>query len=88
MKFSSALVFVILSLLLTTTYAQQCGQQNGKRKCPNKACCSKFGWCGNSCNYYGSGCQSNCHARGCITTMFANETVNNSGEHLDEGNFN
>ncbi|KAG5594409.1 hypothetical protein H5410_035641 [Solanum commersonii] len=30
MKFSSTLVFVILALLLTTTYAQQCGRQSGK----------------------------------------------------------
>ncbi|KAH0650014.1 hypothetical protein KY284_029926 [Solanum tuberosum] len=87
MKFSSTLVFVILALLLTTTYAEQCGRQSGKRKCPNKLCCSKFGWCGTSCDYCGSGCQSNCH-KGCATAMFANETVNNSGEHLDNGNFN
>ncbi|KAM3359864.1 hypothetical protein P3S68_019575 [Capsicum galapagoense] len=85
MKFSLALVFVILALLLTTTYAEQCGRQNHKRKCPNKLCCSKFGWCGTSCDYCGAGCQSNCN-KGCATTTFANETVNNNGEHLNGGN--
>jgi len=34
----------------------QCGKGFGK--CPNNKCCSKYGWCGTSDKYCGTGCQS------------------------------
>jgi choice-of-anchor A domain-containing protein len=43
-------------LLLTFASAKECGKGYGS--CPNNQCCSKYGYCGKSEEYCGSGCQS------------------------------
>lgn len=48
-----------LAFLLGAT-AEQCGTQAGGALCPNRLCCSKFGWCGDTDSYCGEGCQSQC----------------------------
>ncbi|XVF59875.1 hypothetical protein PTKIN_Ptkin07bG0310800 [Pterospermum kingtungense] len=53
---SSVLAIVILPGVL----AEQCGRQAGGALCPNRLCCSQFGWCGNTNDYCGTGCQSQC----------------------------
>ncbi|MED6193992.1 hypothetical protein PIB30_024302 [Stylosanthes scabra] len=49
-----------LILLIGTTKAEQCGKQANGALCPNNLCCSQFGYCGNTNNYCGNGCQSQC----------------------------
>ncbi|OUM62096.1 carbohydrate-binding module family 18 protein [Piromyces sp. E2] len=44
------------SVVFPTSTNGKCGKENGV--CPNKKCCSKYGWCGTSDKYCGSGCQS------------------------------
>ena len=34
----------------------KCGKEDGR--CPNGYCCSQYGWCGNTSDYCGKGCQS------------------------------
>ncbi|KAL4300771.1 hypothetical protein HN51_052175 [Arachis hypogaea] len=48
------------TLLIGTTVAEQCGKQADGALCPNNLCCSKFGYCGNTNDYCGDGCQSQC----------------------------
>ncbi|XP_066373027.1 chitinase 1-like [Miscanthus floridulus] len=48
------------ALLAASARAEQCGTQAGGALCPNCLCCSKFGWCGSTSDYCGSGCQSQC----------------------------
>ncbi|XP_057747664.1 endochitinase-like [Arachis stenosperma] len=48
------------TLLIGTTIAEQCGKQANGALCPNNLCCSKFGYCGNTNDYCGDGCQSQC----------------------------
>ncbi|KAI5801742.1 putative galactose oxidase [Peziza echinospora] len=41
----------------------QCGSQNGNTICPAGSvgtCCSPYGWCGNTPDHCGTGCQSGC----------------------------
>ncbi|PNY03433.1 class I chitinase, partial [Trifolium pratense] len=40
--------------------SEQCGSQANGAVCPNGLCCSKFGYCGNTDQYCGAGCQSQC----------------------------
>ncbi|KAF2301221.1 hypothetical protein GH714_020936 [Hevea brasiliensis] len=40
--------------------AEQCGWQAGGALCPGGLCCSQYGWCANTPEYCGSGCQSQC----------------------------
>ncbi|KAL0900295.1 hypothetical protein Bca101_084256 [Brassica carinata] len=55
------LLFLIFSLLLSYSSAEQCGRQAGGALCPNGLCCSKFGWCGNTETYCKQPeCQSQC----------------------------
>uniref|UniRef100_A0A7N2R0C6 chitinase n=1 Tax=Quercus lobata TaxID=97700 RepID=A0A7N2R0C6_QUELO len=54
-----SLILLFLAFLLGTT-AEQCGTQAGGAVCPNGLCCSQFGWCGNTNDYCGNGCQSQC----------------------------
>jgi len=37
----------------------KCGANNGNTICPNNQCCSKYGYCGDTDAYCGSGCQTN-----------------------------
>lgn len=36
----------------------QCGPNNANNKCTSGLCCSQGGWCGNTTDYCGAGCQS------------------------------
>lgn len=52
---------LVFSLLSLTASAAQCGSQAGGARCPSGLYCSKFGYCGNTNEYCGSGnCQSQC----------------------------
>ncbi len=44
------------STLLHSVVAQQCGP--GMSSCSGNNCCSRYGWCGTSAAYCGTGCQS------------------------------
>lgn len=37
--------------------ADQCGADAGGKVCPNDLCCSRWGWCGNTAEFCGDGCQ-------------------------------
>lgn len=53
--------FLIFSLLLSFSSAEQCGSQAEGALCPNGLCCSKYGYCGNNELYCKlPECQSNC----------------------------
>ena len=62
-----SLILLFFAFLLGTT-AEQCGTQAGGAVCPNGLCCSQFGWCGNTNDYCGNGCQSQCSSGGSPTT--------------------
>ncbi|KAG6552028.1 hypothetical protein Mapa_006334 [Marchantia paleacea] len=51
-------VAAISLILFKLCAAEQCGQQAGNALCPDNLCCSQFGWCGNTIDYCGNGCQS------------------------------
>jgi len=55
----SCLILCLVPLFLGSK-AEQCGRQANRAVCPNGLCCSKFGWCGNTDQYCGAGCQSHC----------------------------
>jgi basic endochitinase B len=55
-----ALAIFWLGTLSWTTRAEQCGSQAGGAVCPNNLCCSKWGYCGSTTDYCGTGCQSQC----------------------------
>lgn len=55
------LLLLIISLLLSFSSGQQCGQQVGGALCPNGLCCSSVGYCGTTEAYCGTGCQSQCN---------------------------
>lgn len=76
-------ILMILALLLTTTSAQQCGRQAGGRGCPNRYCCSQYGYCGTTKAYCGVGCQSNCghYATGKGENVKDDEHKNNDGHN-------
>ncbi|KAF8765691.1 hypothetical protein HU200_008191 [Digitaria exilis] len=63
---TTALVFAVLAFAYAAEPAQahQCGAQAGGALCPNNLCCSKYGYCGRSCDHCGAGCQSQCVAAG------------------------
>jgi len=52
----NVLYYFVTILLLTFASAKECGKGYGS--CPNNQCCSKYGYCGKSEEYCGSGCQS------------------------------
>ena len=54
------MIALLLVLLAAGALAQQCGRQAGGAVCPNRLCCSQFGYCGNTDPYCGAGCQSQC----------------------------
>ncbi|XP_057966362.1 basic endochitinase [Malania oleifera] len=55
-------VFLVLGVFYVSlgAWAEQCGKQAGGAVCPGGLCCSQFGWCGNTNDYCGNGCQSQC----------------------------
>ncbi|KAM0902363.1 hypothetical protein ACQ4PT_019393 [Festuca glaucescens] len=56
----SAILAVLAAVLATAARAQTCGSQAGGATCANCLCCSQFGFCGNTSEYCGAGCQSQC----------------------------
>ncbi|XP_021887857.1 endochitinase CH25-like [Carica papaya] len=61
MRFWSLVFCLLLSPLLGSSSAEQCGQQAGGALCPGGLCCSQYGWCGSTEDYCGDGCQSQCN---------------------------
>ncbi|KAE8799634.1 26 kDa endochitinase 1 [Hordeum vulgare] len=62
---ATAILAVLAAALVTTgARAQMCGAQANGRKCENCLCCSRFGFCGNTADYCGDGCQSQCSGCG------------------------
>jgi len=55
----SCLILCLLPFFLGSK-AQQCGRQANGALCANRLCCSQFGYCGNTADYCGTGCQSQC----------------------------
>ncbi|KAJ4824771.1 hypothetical protein Tsubulata_045136 [Turnera subulata] len=55
---------LLLSLLLGSSSAEQCGRQAGGAKCSGGLCCSQYGWCGDTAEYCTDGCQSQCGGGG------------------------
>ncbi|TVU12891.1 hypothetical protein EJB05_46557, partial [Eragrostis curvula] len=54
-------VVAVLALLFTVAArGQECGVQAGGLLCPDFKCCSQWGYCGNSLDFCGDGCQSQC----------------------------
>nr|XP_027079246.1 LOW QUALITY PROTEIN: basic endochitinase A-like [Coffea arabica] len=70
------LIVIILSLapLLTLSLAEQCGKQAGNALCPNRLCCSQYGWCGSTADYCTNGCQSQCKNGGGSSPTPSNPT--------------
>ncbi|GMI76983.1 PATHOGENESIS-RELATED 3, basic chitinase [Hibiscus trionum] len=62
MKLSHLLTLSCVALVLhgLRASAQQCGRQAGGALCADRLCCSQHGWCGNTPEYCGTGCQSQC----------------------------
>ncbi|XP_040380575.1 chitinase 7-like [Oryza brachyantha] len=57
-----ALAVLVLTCAAATARAEQCGWQARGARCPNRLCCSQWGWCGLSDEYCKGGCQSQCRA--------------------------
>ncbi|KAM0916205.1 hypothetical protein ACQ4PT_010299 [Festuca glaucescens] len=55
-----AILAVLAAVLALAARAQTCGSQAGGATCANCLCCSQFGFCGNTSEYCGAGCQSQC----------------------------
>ena len=53
-------ILVALALFLAGASAQQCGRDAGNALCRDRLCCSRFGFCGDTSEYCGTGCQSQC----------------------------
>lgn len=75
----------LLSLVVGGS-AEQCGRQAGGKVCPGGACCSKYGWCGNTPDYCGDGCQSQCSSSSSdIGKLITSSMFNNMLKHRNEG---
>ncbi|KAK7360285.1 hypothetical protein VNO77_02268 [Canavalia gladiata] len=61
-------LMLCLLVLLHGARAEQCGKQANGAVCPNGLCCSQYGWCGNTDQYCGAGCQSQCKKGSTPTT--------------------
>ncbi|CAL4908087.1 unnamed protein product [Urochloa decumbens] len=59
-----ALAVLALAYAASPAHAQRCGVQAGGALCPDSLCCSKYGYCGRSCDHCGAGCQSQCAHHG------------------------
>ncbi|CAN6328332.1 unnamed protein product [Urochloa humidicola] len=59
---AAALALAVLAFAYagSPAHAQRCGVQAGGAVCPDNLCCSKYGYCGRSCDHCGTGCQSQC----------------------------
>ncbi|KAJ9189453.1 hypothetical protein P3X46_000746 [Hevea brasiliensis] len=75
---------LLLASLLLGTSAEQCGRQAGGALCPGGLCCSQFGWCGNTPDYCGATCQSQC-GDGDLTSIISRATFNQMLKHRNDG---
>ncbi|KAL6660533.1 hypothetical protein ACP70R_001568 [Stipagrostis hirtigluma subsp. patula] len=57
-------VAILATAFAVAAHAEQCGSQAGGATCPNCLCCSRFGWCGSTAEFCGTGCQSQCNGCG------------------------
>ncbi|CAN6337668.1 unnamed protein product [Urochloa humidicola] len=60
---AAALALAVLAVAYAAAapaHAHRCGAQAGGALCPDGLCCSKYGYCGRSCDHCGAGCQSQC----------------------------
>lgn len=80
MKLYTCILFFLALLLVAS--AEQCGRQAGGALCPNALCCSQHGWCGETTEYCGTGCQSQCRPPG------PTPGVSGVGSIISEGLFN
>ncbi|KAJ6906479.1 hypothetical protein NC652_024033 [Populus alba x Populus x berolinensis] len=66
--------------------AEQCGSQAGGALCPGGLCCSQFGWCGNTNDYCGTGCQSQCGgASGDLGSIISSAKFDEMLKHRNDG---
>lgn len=63
-----ALAVLALAYAAATARAEQCGRQAGGARCPNRLCCSRWGWCGLTDDYCKGGCQSQCRVSATAAT--------------------
>lgn len=61
MKLYNIITILSFTILLGIAKAEQCGRQAGGAVCPNRLCCSQYGWCGTTDPYCTASCQSQCH---------------------------
>lgn len=61
---ATAVLVVLAAAFATAVRAEQCGSQVGGAMCPSCLCCSRWGWCGNTGEHCGTGCQSQCSGCG------------------------
>ncbi|CDP01819.1 unnamed protein product [Coffea canephora] len=56
------ILLTLAPLFTTSSLAEQCGRQAGNALCPNRLCCSQYGWCGSTPDYCSpsNNCQSQC----------------------------
>lgn len=83
-----ALAFAVSCLLLShllEASAEQCGRQAGGALCPGGLCCSKFGWCGNTPDYCGADCQSQCSAGKDLSSIISRSTFDQMLKHRNDG---
>lgn len=87
MKFWKLTIFsLLLSTILQGSSAEQCGSQAGGALCPGGLCCSKYGWCGNTPDYCGEGCQSQCGgSAGDISKLISRGTFDQMLKHRNDG---
>ena len=52
------IIIVLLQEEVLVVVAQTCGKQANNAVCANNLCCSKYGYCGSTSAWCGTGCQS------------------------------
>ncbi|KAL5562402.1 hypothetical protein UlMin_032149 [Ulmus minor] len=94
MKFWALTTLSLLLYIIQGAWAEQCGSQAGGAVCPGGLCCSKFGWCGNTNEYCGDGCQSQCGggggggsggSGGGVGGLISSSTFNEMLKHRNDG---
>ncbi|KAH9326736.1 hypothetical protein KI387_006914 [Taxus chinensis] len=55
-----AFICIIIGTAPKAVFAEDCGSQAGGALCAGGFCCSQYGWCGDTPEHCGAGCQSQC----------------------------
>ncbi|KAJ3691325.1 hypothetical protein LUZ61_020489 [Rhynchospora tenuis] len=79
-----SLAIFCLGVLSLTTQAEQCGSQAGGALCPDNLCCSQYGWCGNTSDYCGEGCQSQCTPSGGVASIVTSALFEQMLKHRND----